>query len=69
MTELVTTISKGLLGEEFAGRKVLVTGSSRGIGAEVALKAAAEGARLAYMRHEQLVAGNPISQTRFTKIA
>src|SRR6188474_1227923 len=30
-----------------AGRVVLVTGSSRGIGAEVAVKAAAEGARVA----------------------
>jgi 3-oxoacyl-[acyl-carrier protein] reductase len=33
--------------DALAGRVVLVTGSSRGIGAEVALKAAAEGARIA----------------------
>jgi len=35
------------MGDALAGRVVLVTGSSRGIGAEVALKAAAEGARVA----------------------
>ena len=35
------------MGEALAGRIVLVTGSSRGIGAEVALKAAAEGASVA----------------------
>ncbi|HEY8869681.1 MAG TPA: 3-oxoacyl-ACP reductase family protein [Candidatus Limnocylindrales bacterium] len=35
------------MGEALAGRVVLVTGSSRGIGAEVAVKAAAEGARVA----------------------
>jgi 3-oxoacyl-[acyl-carrier protein] reductase len=34
-----------------AGRVVLVTGSSRGIGAEVAVKAAAEGARVAVHYH------------------
>jgi 3-oxoacyl-[acyl-carrier protein] reductase len=34
-------------GERLAGRVVLVTGSSRGIGAEVAVKAAAEGALVA----------------------
>ena len=33
-----------LMGDALAGRVVLVTGSSRGIGAEVAVKAAAEGA-------------------------
>jgi 3-oxoacyl-[acyl-carrier protein] reductase len=47
MTELTTTISKGLLGEEFAGRKVLITGSSRGIGAAAALAFAALGAKVA----------------------
>jgi len=35
------------MGDMLAGRVVLVTGSSRGIGAAVAVKAAAEGARLA----------------------
>jgi 3-oxoacyl-[acyl-carrier protein] reductase len=36
---------------DLAGRVVLVTGSSRGIGAEVAVKAAAEGARVAIHYH------------------
>jgi 3-oxoacyl-[acyl-carrier protein] reductase len=36
---------------ELAGRVVLVTGSSRGIGAEVAVKAAAEGASVAIHYH------------------
>lgn len=35
------------MGEALAGRVILVTGSSRGIGAEVAVKAAAEGATVA----------------------
>jgi 3-oxoacyl-[acyl-carrier protein] reductase len=35
------------MGEALAGRVVLVTGSSRGIGAEIAVKAAAEGASVA----------------------
>ena len=35
------------MGSDLAGRVVLVTGSSRGIGAEVAVRAAAEGARIA----------------------
>jgi 3-oxoacyl-[acyl-carrier protein] reductase len=47
MTELVTNISKDLLGEEFAGRKVFITGSSRGIGAAAALAFAALGAKVA----------------------
>jgi 3-oxoacyl-[acyl-carrier protein] reductase len=47
MSELVTTVTKGLLGEEFAGRKVLITGSSRGIGAATAMAFAALGARVA----------------------
>ena len=46
MTELVTNISKDLLGEEFAGRKVFITGSSRGIGAETARQLGAKGMRL-----------------------
>lgn len=47
MSELASTISKGLLGEEFAGRKVLITGSSRGIGAAAALAFATLGAKVA----------------------
>lgn len=39
------------MGDALAGRVVLVTGSSRGIGAEVAVKAAAEGARVAVHYH------------------
>ncbi len=39
------------MGEALAGRVVLVTGSSRGIGAEVAVKAAAEGAVVAVHYH------------------
>jgi 3-oxoacyl-[acyl-carrier protein] reductase len=39
------------MGEALAGRVVLVTGSSRGIGAEVAVKAAAEGALVAVHYH------------------
>jgi 3-oxoacyl-[acyl-carrier protein] reductase len=39
------------MGDGLAGRVVLVTGSSRGIGAEVAVKAAAEGARVAVHYH------------------
>ena len=39
-----------------ADRVVLVTGSSRGIGAEVAVKAAAEGARVAV--HSRAAAGS-----------
>jgi 3-oxoacyl-[acyl-carrier protein] reductase len=35
------------MGEALAGRVVLVTGSSRGIGAEIAVKAATEGGRVA----------------------
>ena len=37
--------------DALAGRVVLVTGSSRGIGAEVAVKAAAAGARVAVHYH------------------
>lgn len=42
-----------MTGDRLEGRVVLVTGSSRGIGAEVAVKAAAEGALIAvhYHRH------------------
>jgi 3-oxoacyl-[acyl-carrier protein] reductase len=39
------------MGEALVGRVVLVTGSSRGIGAEVAVKAAAEGAHVAVHYH------------------
>ena len=39
------------MGSALAGRVVLVTGSSRGIGAEVAVKAASEGARVAVHYH------------------
>lgn len=39
------------MGTALAGRVVLVTGSSRGIGAEVAVKAAAEGASVAVHYH------------------
>lgn len=39
------------MGEALADRVVLITGSSRGIGAEVAVKAAAEGARVAVHYH------------------
>jgi 3-oxoacyl-[acyl-carrier protein] reductase len=39
------------MGDALAGRVVLVTGSSRGIGAEAAVKAAAEGARVAVHYH------------------
>ena len=42
------------MGEALAGRVVLVTGSSRGIGAEVAVKAAAEGARVAVHYHRSV---------------
>jgi 3-oxoacyl-[acyl-carrier protein] reductase len=44
---ITTDITKGLLGEEFVGRRVLVTGSSRGIGAAAALAFAALGAKVA----------------------
>lgn len=40
-----------LTGERLAGRVVLVTGSSRGIGAEIVVKAAAEGAIVAVHYH------------------
>jgi 3-oxoacyl-[acyl-carrier protein] reductase len=39
------------MGEALAGRVVLVTGSSRGIGAEVAVRAAGEGATIAVHYH------------------
>jgi 3-oxoacyl-[acyl-carrier protein] reductase len=42
--------------DELAGRVILVTGSSRGIGAEVALKAAAKGATVA-VHHRQSTEG------------
>jgi 3-oxoacyl-[acyl-carrier protein] reductase len=42
------------MGGRLVDRVVLVTGSSRGIGAEVAVKAAAEGARVAVHYHQSL---------------
>ena len=45
------------MGDRLVGRVVLVTGSSRGIGAEVAVKAAAEGARVAVHYHRSIDAG------------
>src|SRR5690242_105903 len=48
MTEASTVhFSKTLLGEEFAGRRVLITGSSRGIGAATAIAFAELGASVA----------------------
>jgi len=48
MTEASTLpFTKTLLGDEFAGRRILVTGSSRGIGAAVALAFANLGAKVA----------------------
>ena len=48
MTEAAAAhFTKDLLGEEFAGRRVLVTGSSRGIGAATALAFAGLGAKVA----------------------
>jgi 3-oxoacyl-[acyl-carrier protein] reductase len=44
------------MGDALAGRVVLVTGSSRGIGAEVAVKAASEGAMVA-IHHRQSADG------------
>ncbi|MEO6207824.1 MAG: 3-oxoacyl-ACP reductase family protein [Candidatus Limnocylindrales bacterium] len=41
-----------MTGDRLAGRVVLVTGSSRGIGAEIAVKAAAEGATVAVHYHQ-----------------
>ncbi len=46
------------MGSALAGRVVLVTGSSRGIGAEVAVKAAAEGARVAVHYHRSAEAAD-----------
>jgi 3-oxoacyl-[acyl-carrier protein] reductase len=40
------------MAEALAGRVVLVTGSSRGIGAEIAVRAAADGARVAVHYHQ-----------------
>jgi 3-oxoacyl-[acyl-carrier protein] reductase len=45
------------MGDALAGRVVLVTGSSRGIGAEVAAKAAGEGATVAVHYHRSPDAG------------
>jgi 3-oxoacyl-[acyl-carrier protein] reductase len=48
------------MGAALAGRIVLVTGSSRGIGAEVALKAAAEGASVAVHFHRSAAAAEAV---------
>jgi len=46
------------MGDALAGRVVLVTGSSRGIGAEVAAKAAGEGATVAVHYHRAADGGS-----------
>jgi 3-oxoacyl-[acyl-carrier protein] reductase len=48
------------MGTALSGRIVLVTGSSRGIGAEVALKAAAEGASVAIHYHRSAEAAQDV---------
>jgi 3-oxoacyl-[acyl-carrier protein] reductase len=53
------------MGDALAGQVVLVTGSSRGIGAEVAAKAAAEGARVAiHYHHAADGAGRTLDRVR-----
>jgi 3-oxoacyl-[acyl-carrier protein] reductase len=53
------------MGDRLADRVVLVTGSSRGIGAEVAVKAAAEGARVAvHYRESSTAADRTINRAR-----
>lgn len=53
------------MGDALAGRVVLVTGSSRGIGAEVAVKAAAEGASVAVHYHRSAdAAGGTLERVR-----
>jgi 3-oxoacyl-[acyl-carrier protein] reductase len=53
------------MGEALAGRVVLITGSSRGIGAEVAVKVAAEGARVAvHYRHSAEAAERTLERIR-----
>ena len=47
MSQDASPITPNLLGEEFAGRRVLITGSSRGIGAAAALAFATLGAKVA----------------------
>jgi 3-oxoacyl-[acyl-carrier protein] reductase len=47
MTETSEAILPDLLGREFSGRRVFITGSSRGIGAAVAVAMAGLGARVA----------------------
>jgi 3-oxoacyl-[acyl-carrier protein] reductase len=55
------------MGDGLAGRVVLVTGSSRGIGAEVAVKAAAEGAVVAvHYRHSADAARQTVERARLT---
>ncbi len=48
------------MAEALAGRVVLVTGSSRGIGAEIAVKAAAEGASVAVHYHRSPEAADAV---------
>jgi 3-oxoacyl-[acyl-carrier protein] reductase len=53
------------MGDRLADRVVLVTGSSRGIGAEVVVKAAAEGARVAvHYRESSAAADRTIDRAR-----
>jgi len=52
--------SPDVLGREFQGKRVLVTGSSRGIGAAVALALGSLGAKVAVHAHASLEAGEGV---------